>query len=287
MTKTDILDAFDSNMEKNAIDIVKAWESREISDFGQKLMRLSKVFEQYGSDNMFSLINDAYFFDGDKEQCVKKIKKTLKESRIRLTTDVQEIVDDLETMANLNIDDTGITEFINDNKGEVVSERSTTLDFSQDKDFEFILSWEKKDICIRGPKVIGQFDVVQHVFYFDFTTNKLEDHEAEYIGWKVYQDTMATTRSEICGDMTLVLYDKTTNEKESIVHFRSAYVSGFQNNGNILTLHINADWYEIEKDDDDQVANFVRNEISNVFHDPNPFESYTERMKACNYEDDF
>ena len=87
--------------------------------------------------------------------------------------------------------------------------------------------------------------------------------------------------------MKLVLYDKTENKERKIISLKSAFVNSFANNGNVLTLTISAEWYVIEKDDDDQVANYVRHELSNTFNTNDSFESFAEKMRPINFEDDF
>lgn len=291
MEKTEILDKFDANMGRNSIEIAQTWEKREKSEFGQKLIQLAncydEIFSKNNKQNMFSLINDAYFFDGEKHECIEKLRKELNKNESSLSDEAVRLFIELESLADLDIDDTGINEFNNQNKGDVVSERSTTLDFGNIDDIEFILVNETKDYKVRGKKIICKYDAVYQTFYVDFTTNKLSDDEAGYIGWKLYPDYSVTSKKDLCADMNVILYDKTNDKEYNIMQLKNAFVNGFENNDNIIKIMLSADWYLINKDDEDQVANYVRHEISNAFYVQDPIDAYNERMKAVNYEDDF
>ena len=289
MEKTEIIDKFDANMERDSIEIAKTWEQRKYSDFGQKLTQISNLCENLFDEymNALNIIIDAYLFDGEKKECVEKIRKELCQYESKISDEVIEAFVDLESMADLDIENTGVKDFMNNCEMNIVSEKSKEFNLEYLKDLCFIVEFPKKYLNLTGKKIKISYEYTT-LDYFDteFTTCTLNDEELTYIQYKLAPEFIIS-KSQLCDNDNIKLYNDNLDITYDIATLLNGFVTDYKiNEDNSITLHISSDsYYEKYDDSDDQITNYIQGEFNKVFSSYDPIKSFKERMTISDYDE--
>lgn len=289
MEKTEIINKFDANMDRESIEIAKTWEQRKHSDFGQKLTQFSNLCETLFDEYMMTLniIIATYLFDGEKKECVEKIRKELYKHESNISDEVIEAFVDLESMADLDIENTGVKDFVNNCEMNIVSEKSKEFNLEYLKDLCFIVEFPKKHLNLTGKKIQISYEYTT-LDYFDteFTTCTFNDEELTYIQYKLAPEFIIS-KSQLCDNVNIKLYNDNLDITYDIATLLNGFVTDYKiNEDNSITLHISSDcYYERYDDSDDQITSYIQGEFSKVFNSYDPIKSFNERRTISDYDE--
>lgn len=287
MEKTEIINKFDANMERESIEIAKTWEQRKNSDFGQKLTQFSNLCENLFDEDMTALniIIDAYLFDGEKKECVEKIRKELYKYESKISDEVISTFVDLESMADLDIENTGIEDFINNCGINVISEKSKEFNLEYLKDLCFMVEFPKKHLNLTGKKIQISYESTSDHFDTEFTTCTLNDEELDYIQYKLAPEFIVS-KSQLCDNVNIKLCNDNLDITYDIATLLNGFVTDYKiNEDNSITLHISSDYYERYDDSDDQITCYIQGEFNKVFNSYDPIKSFNEKMTISDYDE--
>ena len=288
MEKTEIINKFDANMDRESIEIAKTWEQRKHSDFGQKLTQFSNLCENLFDEYMNSLniIIATYLFDGEKEECVEKIRKELSHHESKISGEVINAFVDLESMADLDIENTGVKDFVNNCEMSIVSEKSKEFNLENLKDLCFMLEFPKKHLNLTGKKMQISHESTSDNFNTEFTTCTLNDEEIFYIQYNLTPEFIVS-KSQLCDNVHIKLHNDNLDMTHDITTLLNGFVTDYKiNEDNSITLHISSDcYYERYDDSDDQITSYIQGEFSKVFSSYDPINSFNERRTISDYDE--
>lgn len=286
MEKTEIINKFDANMERESIEIAKTWEQRKNSDFGQKLAQFSNLCENLFDEHMkaLNIIIDAYLFDGEKKECVEKIRKELCQYESKISDEVISTFVDLESMADLDIENTGIEDFINNYEMSIVSEKSKEFNLEYLKDLCFMLEFPKKHLNLTGKKMQISYESTSYHFDTEFTTCTLNDEELDYIQYKLTPEFIVS-KSNMCDNIHIKLCNVNLDMTHDIAALFNGFVTDYKiNEDNSISLHISSDYCEKCDDSDDQITRYIQGEFSKVFNSY-AMKFFNERSTISDYDE--
>lgn len=241
--------------------LIETWYERSHDAFYMAMDRIKNALDEYydmlGRKNPVPYIQAAYCFDGDLSACVSKIETIYQTEVFDITNDLSDALTELEA-----IQDVGIVKIENN----IALEKSATLDLDRMDYLKFCLGG------VMGREITGQtvsmsYDMMSQ-FTFELTTTDLDAWDRNWLSNRLYFEmTNADSMKDVMCDMTLSIWDMKEDSYHDILELKNALVTSFTGgkaDDKKMTLTISCDWFFIADQDDDQVSNYMREELSNV-----------------------
>jgi hypothetical protein len=185
--------------------------------------------------------------------------------------DIQ-MIEDIKNVIEKKLNSLGCE--IEECEGELppLSEKSTTLDMSKIGGLKFRLSGYDKDECIHFDNLKLSYNSNSD---FTFKLNNIDLNKNSLSKALMFppdtfdQARCMVSKKDIVKDMRIDLYDESESKLYGIVELKNAYVISYYVNEktNTASIEIICETFFIDEQDDDQVANYVRSQLSNVMTD--------------------
>lgn len=175
-----------------------------------------------------------------------------------------DLIEDIKNNIDNSLKNFNVTK----NENIPLYEKSISLDFSN-TDQNFIIEGFDYDIIADRLKLSYN---TNSEFIFEFKTSILKKEEINLLSESVFYHLVSLTESRvlpskqsIVKDLHLQLFDKVDEKLFNIANLNNAYVIDYKvNEDNSIVFKIVCDTFFIADPDKDQVANYVRSEISHI-----------------------